>query len=419
MKKIKKFLRSFYGRVLLLALFVRFLLMPFIFHPDIKSHHFHFYFLSQGVFNIYEFLASNVQNLPYTDTFNYPPLVYFVFGAVQFLLKPFLGGGFIGWIFDWGPGRLANPEIFRYLFILKIPYLILDIVTAFLLTCFFKEKKQKQKIFLFWLFNPVVLYSIYGLASFDILPSLFVLWSVFLVLKKRPMLGGLILGLAAAFKTYPLLLLPFLAIFGAKDTKTRLKIFILGLVPYFLTCLPFLGSTPFRESVLLSGLSQRLFLAAIPIGFGENLIIFVAALTFLFFLALRFASSLSHPEEKIIPFFLAVLLLVFGLSHFHPQWIVWILPFLTILLVKKPSLFFAQVVFYLSFLAVVFLLNDRAQLFGLLTPINLDFSEMPSIFEILRDKKIIDPFLVQSLFHSLLAGTALWLGWQILKEKNE
>lgn len=418
MKKIKFFLKSFYGRAFLLALFVRFLLMPFIFHPDIKSHHFHFYFLSQGVFNIYQFLASNIQNLPYTDTFNYPPLVYFVFGAVQFLLKPFLGGEFVNWIFDWGPSRLASPEIFRYLFILKIPYLILDIITAFLLTHFFKEKKEKQKVFLFWLFNPIALYSIYGLGSFDILPSLFVLWSVLLVLKKRPTRGALILGLAAAFKTYPLLFLPFLVVFGAKDIKGRLKIFILGLVPYFLTCLPFLGSAPFRESVLLSGLSQRLFFAAIPLGFGENLIIFVTALTFLFFLALRFASSVAHPEEKIIPFFLAVLLLVLGLGHFHPQWMIWILPFLTILLVKKPSLAFAQVVFYLSFLAVVFLFNDRAQLLGLLTPINLDFIEIPSIFEILRDKKIIDPFLLQSLFHSLLAGTALWLGWQTLtKEK--
>ncbi|KPJ70859.1 hypothetical protein AMJ51_00745, partial [Microgenomates bacterium DG_75] len=68
MKRVKKFLKSFYGQVLLMALFIRFLLMPFLYHPDIKSHHFHFYFLSQKVFNIYQYLADNIQNLPYTDT---------------------------------------------------------------------------------------------------------------------------------------------------------------------------------------------------------------------------------------------------------------------------------------------------------------------------------------------------------------
>lgn len=415
MRRIKKFLKSFYGRVLLVALFVRFLLVPFLYHPDIKSHHFHFYFLSQKVFNIYQYLANNIQNLPYTDTFNYPPLVYFVFGTIQFLLRPFLGGKFISWLFDWGPERIFNPQIFRYLFVLKTPYLILDIVTAFLLTQFFKEKKQKQKVFLFWLFNPIVLYAIYGLGHFDILPSLLVLLSVLLVLKDREKLGGLTLGIAAAFKTYPLLLLPFLAILGTKKTRDRLIMFILGIIPYMISILPFLNSVAFRQSVLFSGLSQRFFLAGIPLGFGENLIVFITAFTFLFFLAFH---SFSHQKEKIISFFLVVLLLAFSLSHFHPQWIIWILPFLTIVLVRKPSLLFPQIIFYLAFLGVVFLFNDRAQLLGLLSPVNPDFVGVPNIFEVLRNKNIIDPFLIQSLIHSVLAGTSLWIGWQSLK-KNE
>lgn len=413
MRRIKKFLKSFYGQVLLIALFVRFLLMPFLYHPDIKSHHFHFYFLSQKVINIYQYLADNIQNLPYTDTFNYPPLVYFLFGTIQILLRPFLGNGFISWIFDWGPERIFNPRIFHYLFVLKIPYLILDIVTAFVLTQFFKEKKQKQKVFLFWLFNPILLYAIYGLSHFDILPSLLVLLAVLLVLRDRKKLGGLTLGVAAAFKTYPLLLLPFLVILGSKKTRERLIIFILGIIPYVISILPFLNSIAFRQSVLFSGLSQRLFLAGIPLGFGENLIIFIAALTFLFFLAFhRFSSG----KEQIIPFFLVIFLLIFSLSHFHPQWIIWILPFLTIVLVRKPSLLFPQTIFYLAFLGVVFLFNDRAQLLGLLTPINPDFVGVPNIFEVLRDKNIIDPFLIQSLIHSVLSGTAFWIGWQVLKK---
>lgn len=415
MKRIRQLLGSFYGQALLMALFIRFLLMPFLYHPDIKSHHFHFYFLSQRVLNIYQYLAGNIQNLPYTDTFNYPPLVYFLFGSIQILLRPLLGNGFVTWLFDWGPERFFNPLVFRYLFVLKIPYLILDILTALLLTQFFKEKKQKQKVFLFWLFNPIVLYAIYGLGHFDILPSFLVLLAVLLVLKDRKKLGGLTLGVAAAFKTYPLLLLPFLVVLGGKKARERLMLFILGIIPYLISILPFLNSAAFRQSVLFSGLSQRLFLAGISIGFGENLIIFIVALIFLFFLAFH---RFSYQKEKIIPFFLAIFLLVFSLSHFHPQWIVWILPFLTIVLIKKPSLLFPQLVFYLAFMGIVFLFNDCAQLFGLLVPVNPNFLGVPSFFEVLRDRKIIDPFLIQSLSHSVLAGTAFWIGWQVLK-KNE
>jgi hypothetical protein len=415
MARLRKFIGSFYGRTLLAALFLRFLLMPFLYHPDIKSHHFHFYFLSEKVFDIYQYLADNLQNLPYTDSFNYPPLVYFFFGLIQIFFRPILGQGFVHWLFDWGPERFFNPLIFRYLFILKIPYLVLDLSLAFLLIKFFKKEDQKQKAFSFWLFNPMVLYGIYGLSHFDILPSILVLGAILLALRDKSSLAGLVLGVAASFKTYPLLLLPFLSILGGKRLKDKFRVFVLGLIPYGLTCLPYLTSLPFRQSVLFSGLSQRLFQAGIPLGFGENLIIFITALVFLFFLGLRL---LGENQEKIIGLVLASLLLIFALSHFHPQWIIWILPLLTIVLVKKPRLFFPQVLFYLAFLGIVFLLDDRAQLLGLLLPINPSFVGVPSFFEVLRDRNIINPFLVQSLAHSFLAGTAFWLIWEVLKDND-
>ncbi len=411
--QIKKFLASFYGRALLPALFLRLLMMPFFYHPDIKSHHFHFYFLSQKVINLYQYLANHALSLPYTDTFNYPPLVYFVFGSFQLALRPLLGSDFVHWLFDWGPEQILNPHLFRYLFILKLPYLVLDLATAFLLTSFFKTEAQKKKVFVLWLFNPVVWYALYGLSHFDILPAFLVLWSMAWLNQNKVWHSGLFLGLAAAFKTYPLLLLPFLAILASRRLKKIIFVFLAGMGLYLATLLPFFNSGEFRQSVLFSGLSQRLFQAGINLGFGENLIIFVVLVTGLFFFIQK---TWPGRREKTIPVFLAVLLLIFSLSHFHPQWIVWLLPFLTILLVQQPKTLLPQIIFYLAFFGVVFLFDDVAQTFGLLTPINPSFLSFSSLFMILKNRQIFDPQLLQSLCHSVLAGTSFWLIWQSFKK---
>lgn len=413
MIQLKKFFSSFYGRVLLPALFLRFALMPFFYHQDIKSHHFHFYFLSQKILNLYQYLAVNLSHLPYTDTFNYPPLVYFTFGGLQFLLRPFLGPDFVAWLWDWGPRQFFNPFVFRYLFVLKLPYLVFDLAMAWLLTQFFAKVKQKRAVFLLWLFNPLSLYAIYVLGTFDLLPSFLVLLAVWLILKGNYYRSALSLGLAIAFKTYPVLFLPFLFLSTRQQLRKKLIFLVISLAPYLISLLPFLTTAAFRQSVLFSGLTQRLFLANIYLGFGENLILFVGAYVLLFFFTQQFFFT---KEEKIIPLLTAILLLIFIFSHFHPQWILWLLPFLTLALVRKPAFLWPQIAFYLAFLGVILLFNDRGQLFSLLLPLNVSFTSVPSFFEILRDRKIIDPFLLQSLAHSLLAGTGFWMIYLHLKK---
>ena len=128
-------------KIIFLAILIRLLVMPFFYHPDIKSQHFHFQFLSKDVFNIYSYLDQNKSELGYKDTFNYLPLTYYTFGLTQTITKPFLGNGFDKWINDWGETRNDYPDIIFYMFFLKIPYLILDIGLAFLLLKTFKNSK--------------------------------------------------------------------------------------------------------------------------------------------------------------------------------------------------------------------------------------------------------------------------------------
>ena len=115
--------------------------MPFFYHPDIKSQHFHFQFFSKGVFNIYEYLYQNKSTLPYKDTFNYLPLTYYTFGFTQTITKPLLGNGLYQWLNDRGDNSNDHPNIIFYMFLLKIPYLILDLSLGILLLKIFNDSK--------------------------------------------------------------------------------------------------------------------------------------------------------------------------------------------------------------------------------------------------------------------------------------
>ncbi len=137
-------------KMLVLAILIRILIMPFYFHPDIKTFNFQASFLKKGVWNIYSYLDEHKNKLPLKDGFVYFPLTYFFLGTYQIITTPILGSGFDSWLYDASTNSSIDMGVFRYLFILKLPYLVLDILIAFFLKIFHIEYCIKKiKIFNF------------------------------------------------------------------------------------------------------------------------------------------------------------------------------------------------------------------------------------------------------------------------------
>ena len=100
----------------------------FYFHPDIKTFNFQASFLGKGVIDIYSYLINNKQNLPFKEEFVYFPLSYFALGGYQIAVSPILGSGFNAWLNNASSNAFViDSSIFRYLIVLKLPYLLLDI----------------------------------------------------------------------------------------------------------------------------------------------------------------------------------------------------------------------------------------------------------------------------------------------------
>ncbi len=389
-------------KLFLLAVLIRLLIMPFYFHPDIKTYNWQSSFLKNGVFNIYTYLVGHKQNLPLKEEFVYFPLTYFFLGTYQIIAGPILGSNFNNWLSDASSQAIDRIGTFRYLFILKFPYLILDLIIPFLLIYFFKDIKQKREVFILWLFNPISIAIIYIFSNIDIIPVTLTLISLLFFKNKRIFLSALVLGLAAGFKAYPMLLLPFILLF-TNNFKDLIKMLSVSIGMLILIILPF-WSTAFLNSALISGLTTRIAFPAIPIGFGESLMIGILSLSTLLFAGF---TEEGKKLNQVWLYILMVLLLLFSGIHYHIQWLLWIMPFLVIFNIFNKSLGrLAFVWLSLAFL-IPLLYDDKSMSVSLFSAISPLFNLLPTPFLILQH--IYDPFVFQGIIHSAMLGISVIL----------
>jgi len=387
-------------KLLILAIGLRILVAMFMFHPDIKTYNYQASFLKKGVLNIYTYLVENKKTLPLKDDFVYFPLTYFALGGYQAIISPIFGSGLDSWLADAGANSVvSNPNIFKYLLALKLPYLALDIGIAFLLMKFFESKEDKKKAFIYWLFNPFTIILIYAYSNIDIFAVLLTLAAFLMVKSQKLFKAALILGLASGFKLYPLLFVPFLFLAG----RTLKEKFILAGTPvitFGLIVLPFI-SPAFFQSALVSGLTTGIFTSQFA----------TLAVALLFFYAL-----LIDKKINLFNYWVALFLIVFSFALFHVQWLLWLVPFLILLVIKKPNLSWLIFFFGILAFAIPLLYQDRFMTISLLRIYSTWYDLLPTPFVFIQ--KVYDPMNLQSVIQSILAAGSLVLTYRIFKEQQ-
>jgi hypothetical protein len=336
-------MKKFILVILSIGIALRLLLSFTTYHSDVAPFDFAGKVISQGnVLNFYDYLWQLPKDHPYLkvyprNLFNYPPAVYFSLGGLSrlttWMVDPVVHDNFI---LNF-PSTLGNTQLNLLLLLLKLPYLPFDIAAAFLLMSLFKEERHKKLAFVFWIFNPVNLYATYMMGMYEVIPTFFSLAAIAYVLKKKDRIesasllpAALLLGAGAAFKIFPVLFLVPLALLK-KGWWDRIKIVGLGIATYLITTFPFIFSKGFRATAMLAGQTTKSFYAQIPISGGESIILFLAAVIFIYLIFLFKKNTIEGLWKK----FFILLLLFFIFTHYHPQWFVWITPFLIIDLVKS------------------------------------------------------------------------------------
>ncbi len=363
--------------ILTVGILIRIFLSVSTFHPDMLAFKLGGEVIASGkILNLYDYSDKDIAIL------NYPPPAYWFHGIVKILAGKFLGVGLL----------------------VKIPYLVFDLLIGFMLFKLFTQRKQALLAFMLWIFNPVSIYATYMMGQFDIIPTFFTVLSIYFVVKERLMLASLALGVGIAFKLYPLILLIPLIILG-KTYFDKFKLVILAILPYILSIAPYFTSASFRSQALVANQADKSLYATIPVSGGEAILLFPAFLIF-FYLFLWFKNI---DKSSLWKFYLVPLLLFFIFTHYHPQWLIWVTPFLILdLVIEKFKNLLPTLLILISWVASLFFFDPSLTL-GM-------FGPSPDIWTLLNIN--IDYNFSRSLLQTIFAATSLYLIYYHFPKKN-
>jgi len=351
----------------------------------------------------------------------YPEPITYLFAFLYSVFDPFLSKGVFNDYFTntaYTPDLLSIPfhvsehGLFTHLFMLKMVFLAFDLLLGLTLLYLLKDGKQSLLAFKLWMINPISIYVSYAVGQYDIIPVFFIMLSLYFLQTDRMKLTMLSLGVAGAFKTFALLfVLPITLFFvkGFRSLKEKVAGFLLlmavSLLPVVLSkiaayltpvyYLPtnmassqfdvngFFGNTLYLHgrpgSPPLIGLS--IFSLEYSLSFKTfalfHDVIYVFPLIYaLLLLALIYRKNISF--KSLWKGMLVFLLVYYASSLFHPQWFLYVQPFLTLLVIDDFKFLKAYVA--LIPLYFVYILYWSPEAVAFMDAIGLPGLEIISIF---------------------------------------
>ncbi|MFH1612355.1 MAG: hypothetical protein ABIB46_01270 [bacterium] len=410
----------------LIGLFIRFLIMPFCFHEHISNIYYRSNFLLQG---------------NWTDFFgNFKILLHYIHALFLLIFKQFIPNLSNFWDYSvrdypysWAV-EVNHPYIFRILFLFKIPYLFFDMFCAFLLLRFWDKKENGIFCFKFWMINPISIYVIYMICRYECISIFFVLLSLYYLKSSKILKASFWLMMSVLTRIYTLIFLPFYLVF-AKSLKQRIKICLVFIISFFLLegiknlfLQKGLGINDFN----IAKLSDYKYMINPTIeGGSSNFLdyilscnfflytydrIFIFIVVYALFL-LHFINSTQKTFEKLFKYLFSIILLLFAICFFHPQYFMWAIPFISIFITENKKLISCYVIMTICFFVYV-LQWDNFLTFGLFSPLSSFF-----LYSVKSPLKIISSYMpVKSfigIFRSILSATLLWMIYLIWKNNNE
>lgn len=324
-KKLGLFVSPF---ILATAILLRLVLAGTTFHVDLNALVLASNFINRGeVFTFYD----HVRRLPvgdpikslYTDKiFNYQPLSYLVPSLFYLPFKSVLDPVSQALVRD-SRNLLSVSRPFEPILILyKLPYIFFDLLCAFFITRLAKDLKAKKRLQLLWLFNPVAIFVSTFMAQTDMMVIFFLLAAMISAHEEKPWRAAIFAGLSALFKPVGLFVVPVIAAYYVAASFSKgIRVFFLGIGTYLLGILPYLPSVSFRMYALLAEQTGKSTFAGITIASGTTIPWFFIAYTVILILLLKRRLTLIDGIGLAL-----ASSLVF--SHFHPQWFVWLTPWL-------------------------------------------------------------------------------------------
>lgn len=403
-------------KILILGLLFRLIIAPFTYHPDVKILGYTSAVIFREYnFNPYGFANSLAKDDPRKEIYSKEvaddlPLLYLIRIPFDIFLR-YTVDPQIEYRFLKDSGLLlGNTAFFPYLLFLKIPLIVFDLLLGIILSLLV-SKKFKNTVLALWMINPVTLWSTAAIGQHDVIPTFFMVLSMYFLQKEHKMAAAFTLGLGAAIKSFPFLIAPYLVLLG-KSWSERLKLASLISLPYLFSVLPFVSSAEFRQQALFAPHLAKMLYAKIPLSGGEGIMIVPVVLLVLYLLYEQKEKSYHH----FLSFSGITLLLVLALTHFHIQWFLWATPFIILYFIAD-STHAEKLSFILLAGAVTLMLFlfDASLQVRLFSPIFTNLANAPGLAETLN-KTSVD--FLRDLAATIFLAASLFLSIRILTRKR-
>lgn len=398
--------------LLALGLVLRVALMPIAFHPDLFWITYHAQRLA---------LHGEV-----TKDLSVQPIPHLLYSATIWTCRPALSPPDVVWPDEWRQMgqqeyqgafdlrmQIANaPRIHLTLFLLKLPHLLFDMASAFLLLALLRKRSQGTIVaFAFWMFNPIGLYISYLYGRYDTVAAFFVLLSLYFYQRFKPLSSLAGLALALLSRIIDAALAPFILIGAFKQLKKQKRLILGSLILGGVALLMLLSGAAPRVIALLDRAHGQFLLAAkLPIILHDELVLFVIAYALLLFSSLE--KDLWH-YAVIRKYSTMVFLVMFSLAFFNPQYFFALLPLLALEIAEQPRLLWYHVVQIAGY--AIYLLNWGSQTtWWLFLPLDSDlFARLPAPEMIIQS--YTNYKAVIAIFRSLLTAASLWMAYLIYR----
>ena len=394
----------------LTGLLIRLTLMPFFFQRDILST---YQRAAQTVFS--GVLGADFHQL----------LTHFIHSAYLFAIKPLIPN------LDYLASVLLNTDkwfswvdfnnslyIYRTLSLFKFPYFILDIACMFLVMRLLYDDQplKRLKVFKYWALNPLVIFVIYLFARHDIIGIFVTLLALILAKNNRKYWAIIVIAFAIALRFFPIMILPLLIIYLARKKRDYIILFSIGLTG--LIGIEAFSHLYFGRSVIFSLLNAQHFeymlSAKLNLIIHDAIFIFVVAYIILI---LHFLHQKNKTFKLFLSYCAIVYLLYVSTSYFHPQYLMWAIPFLILIFVRKNSLYYYHWIQFGLLMFVLIYWGDLVTKY-LISPIDLK-TALYTTGPIPIINRFYSPDKFVNIFRSAFTAISLWMIYLIYRDNRD
>ncbi len=394
------------------GLLIRLLLLPFTMHTDVYQ-----------IYSRAHMAAYHGDWLVWSSQI----VIQMVHNLWLLLIRPLLPGSEPIWSHTAGvlgsgpipaPEDLARffayPHLARALFLMKLPYLIADLATGYVLTRLVAPERRRRVLAL-WLLNPLVIFGSAIFARHDSMSVFLVVLSVLVATRGRRYLGLGLLGLGAVARLFPAFLVPFF-ILAYRRSRRELLLLGGGIAMLWLiidgTTWAVTGSSPSLTILTRYPHIDYLVELALPLLQGDRIFIFPLAYALLF---LWYSERHPSGSGDYVAAGAAVMLILFALTFFHPQYTVWLVPFLALTIDRRGELIGYHIV-QIILLGLYALNWGTGITWDMLRPLGAPvLGTLPDPMTIIGAQVPAELFF--GLVRSLFTAVTLWMAYRILRDQ--